>query len=117
MKLISSWFLPSEQRLAWKWNSLAPFFSELKGKMKSLSFSNLEYRVLISSSGILRKRLNSAVFEPLSSERRILACFPYTFSWFESYRRLSKDYEYQIETSETMIQLVMIRLMLNRIKK
>jgi putative transposase len=40
-----------------------------------------------------------------------------TFSWFESYRRLSKDYEYQIETSETMIQLVMIRLMLNRIKK
>jgi len=40
-----------------------------------------------------------------------------TFSWFESYRRLSKDYEYQTETSETMIQLVMIRLMLNRIEK
>ena len=40
-----------------------------------------------------------------------------TFSWFESYRRLSKDYEYHTETSETMIQLVMIRLMLNRIEK
>ena len=40
-----------------------------------------------------------------------------TFSWFESYRRLSKDYEYSTETSETMIQLVMIRLMLNRIEK
>ena len=40
-----------------------------------------------------------------------------TFSWFESYRRLSKDYEYNTETSETMIQLAMIRLMLNRIKK
>lgn len=40
-----------------------------------------------------------------------------TFSWFESYRRLSKDYEYHTETSETMIQLAMIRLMLNRIEK
>ena len=40
-----------------------------------------------------------------------------TFSWFESYRRLSKDYEYLTDTSETMVQLAMIRLMLNRITK
>ena len=40
-----------------------------------------------------------------------------TFAWFESYRRLSKDYEYLTDTSETMIQLAMIRLMLNRIVK
>lgn len=40
-----------------------------------------------------------------------------TFSWFESYRRLSKDYEYHTETSEAMIQLAMIRLMLNRLAK
>lgn len=40
-----------------------------------------------------------------------------TFAWFESYRRLSKDFEFQTNTSETMIQLAMIRLMLNRIKK
>lgn len=40
-----------------------------------------------------------------------------TFSWFESYRRLSKDYEFLTETSETMIQLAMIRLMLNRLEK
>ncbi|HET6244549.1 MAG: IS5 family transposase [Bacteroidetes bacterium] len=39
-----------------------------------------------------------------------------TFAWFESYRRLSKDFEYHTDTSETMIQLAMIRLMLNRIK-
>jgi putative transposase len=38
-----------------------------------------------------------------------------TYAWFESYRRLSKDYEYLTDTSETMIQLAMIRLMLNRI--
>lgn len=40
-----------------------------------------------------------------------------TFAWFESYRRLSKDYEYLTDTSEAMIQLAMIRLMLNRIEK
>lgn len=39
-----------------------------------------------------------------------------TFSWFESYRRLSKDFEYRTDTSEAMIQLAMIKLMLNRIK-
>ncbi len=40
-----------------------------------------------------------------------------TFAWFESYRRLSKDYEFLTDTSETMIQLAMIRLMLNRMDK
>jgi len=40
-----------------------------------------------------------------------------TFSWFESSRRLSKDYEYRTDTSEAMIQLCMIKIMLNRIKK
>ena len=39
-----------------------------------------------------------------------------TFAWFESYRRLAKDYEFNTDTSETMIQLAMIKLMLNRIK-
>lgn len=38
-----------------------------------------------------------------------------TFSWFESYRRLSKDYEFATTSSETMIELAMCRLMLNRI--
>ena len=34
---------------------------------------------------------------------------------FESYRRLSKDYEYLPATSEAMIKLAMVRLMLNRL--
>ncbi len=38
-----------------------------------------------------------------------------TFAWFEGYRRLSKDYERLPENSETMVQLAMIRLMINRI--
>mgnify|MGYP001397562426 CR=1 FL=1 len=40
-----------------------------------------------------------------------------TFSWFESYRRLSKDFEFHTHTQETMIQFGMIKIMLNRIKK
>jgi len=40
-----------------------------------------------------------------------------TFSWFESYRRLSKDFEFKTNTSEAMIQLAMIKIMLNRCKK
>jgi len=39
-----------------------------------------------------------------------------TFSWFESYKRLAKDYEFLNESNETMIQISMMRLMLNRIK-
>lgn len=39
-----------------------------------------------------------------------------TFAWLNNHRRLSKDYERFTNTSETMIQLAMIRLMLRRLK-
>ena len=38
-----------------------------------------------------------------------------TFGWFQNYRRLSKDYEYSTQSSEAIIELSMIRLMLNRL--
>ena len=38
-----------------------------------------------------------------------------TFAWLGRNRRLSKDYEYAVQTSETMIDLAAIRLMLNRL--
>ena len=38
-----------------------------------------------------------------------------TFGWFEGFRRLSKDYETLPASSEAMIELSMIRLMLNRL--
>nr|WP_246021986.1 transposase [Flavobacterium cellulosilyticum] len=40
-----------------------------------------------------------------------------TFSWFESYRRLSKDFEYHTKISEVIVQLAMLKLMLNRLEK
>jgi len=39
-----------------------------------------------------------------------------TFGWFCKYRRLSKDYETLLRSSETMIYLAMINLMLHRLK-
>jgi len=38
-----------------------------------------------------------------------------TFSWFENFRRLAKDYEHSIRSSEAMITLTFIALMLNNI--
>ena len=40
-----------------------------------------------------------------------------TFAWLGRNRRLSKDYEYAIQTSETMIDIGAIRLMLNRLTR
>lgn len=38
-----------------------------------------------------------------------------TFGWLGRYRRLSKDYEAKPETTETLIKVAMIQLMLRRI--
>jgi transposase len=40
-----------------------------------------------------------------------------TFAWIGRYRRMSKDYEHRVKTSETLIDLIAIRLMLNRLTK
>lgn len=40
-----------------------------------------------------------------------------TFSWFNKYRRLAKDYEYCTDTSETMPYLAMIHIMVRRLGK
>ena len=37
-----------------------------------------------------------------------------TFSWIARNRRMSKDYERKVQTSETLIQVAMVRLLLTR---
>jgi putative transposase len=38
-----------------------------------------------------------------------------TFGWLSRSRRLSKDYERKVQTSETLIQIAMIRLLITRL--
>jgi putative transposase len=40
-----------------------------------------------------------------------------TLGWFKRYRRLSKDYELLPQTSEAVIQVVMIHLMIRRLAR
>ena len=40
-----------------------------------------------------------------------------TFGWFGRYRRLSRDYEFQTDTSENMILIAMIQLMIHRLTR
>jgi len=40
-----------------------------------------------------------------------------TFGWFGRYRRLSKDFEEQPSSSEALIRIVMIQVMLRRLDK
>src|SRR5260370_7959892 len=40
-----------------------------------------------------------------------------TFAWIGRYRRMSKDYEYLTTSSEAMVYLTMLRLMLTRLAK
>ena len=61
---------------------------------------------------IVRKREDAKGFE-LLPKRWIVER---TFAWIGRYRRLSKDYECSVKTSEAMIYLAMIRLMLKRLE-
>ncbi len=38
-----------------------------------------------------------------------------SFAWLGRNRRLGKDYEYRVQTSEAMIDIAAVRLMLNRL--
>jgi putative transposase len=69
-------------------------------------------------AGLFRFRL-SVVLRPKESRRFVLLprrwVVERTFSWLNHCRRLSKDYERLMPTSETWIYLAMIKLMANRL--
>jgi putative transposase len=60
---------------------------------------------------IVRKLENQVGFQ-LLPRRWVVEC---TFAWLGHSRRLSNDYEELLENSEAMIQIAMIRLMLQRL--
>lgn len=59
---------------------------------------------------IVRKPLGVKTFHVLS-KRWIVER---TFSWLTAHRRLSVDYERKVKSSETMIHIAMIRLMIKQ---
>ena len=62
---------------------------------------------------VVKKRADAEGFEVLP--RRWVV--ERTFAWLGRQRRLSKDYERKVQTSETMIQIAMSRLMLARLAR
>jgi transposase len=56
-------------------------------------------------------RKNNTEFEPVNKRWVIER----TFSWFDNDRRLCRNYEMLLETSETMVKLSAIKLLLNKI--
>ncbi|MBX0334333.1 transposase, partial [Pontibacter sp. HSC-14F20] len=71
------------------------------------TFRHLNWRLEIV------KKIHKKAFEALP-KRWIVER---TFGWLNLYRRLSKDYEYSTKSSETMIKVAMIHIMLNKLNK
>ena len=40
-----------------------------------------------------------------------------TFGWLSRQRRMSKDYERKVQTSETLIEVAIVRLLLRRLDR
>jgi putative transposase len=78
----------------------------------------IEQRVWIAKNNLnflweVILRTNKEEKFKILSKRRIVES---VFSWFESYRSLSKDFEFKTKTSEAIVQLAMLKLMLNSLR-
>ena len=94
---------------------LGPIFPTIKTIIADAGHQSRKLRRLIEAEGYelrivkRRKRAFEVVGLTWIVER--------TFAWIGRYRRMSKDYEQRVQTSETLIDLIAIRLMLNRLTK
>jgi putative transposase len=64
------------------------------------------------------KRYFPELYQPIKQDFHVIAkrwIVERTFAWLTFQRRLVKDYEYLAQTSENLIYLAMIRLMLRRL--
>ena len=95
-------------RLAFRFPNLKTIFADGGYRGELVNRVKSTYGWFIS---IVLRSDKSVDFQPLPKRWVVER----TFSWFESYRRLSKDFEYLTDTSETMVKLASIRLLLNRL--
>ena len=77
-----------------------------RGELKNIVKKELKCDLKIT----LRKD-SSKTFKPLPKRWVVER----TFAWFESYRRLSREYEFETRYEENMIYLAMINLMVKRL--
>jgi putative transposase len=97
-------------------------FKQMRGSCKKLRRIWLDggYRGTLFDWAFEVFRLVLQVVKP-APEQKGFAVLPRrwvverTFAWLNNHRRLSKDYERQTKTSEALIQIAMLRLMLRRL--
>ncbi len=77
-----------------------------RGKLTEAAKSSYGYELKISP------KIKEETLGKVSPKRWIVER---TFSWLENYRRLSKDFEFLLESSQAMIYLASIKLLLNKI--
>ena len=77
-----------------------------RGKLIEWTKDNCDWQL-----EIVKRSDDKSVFEVLP-KRWIVER---TYGWLNKYRRLSKDYEAKPETTEMLIKIAMIQLMLNRL--
>jgi putative transposase len=77
-----------------------------------LRFAFPNIRTVIADAGHESRKLARELKRHDGYELRIVER---SFAWLGRYRRLSKDYEFRVQTSEAMIDIAATRLILNRI--
>jgi putative transposase len=96
---------------AWLLLAIVGLFSRLQVVWADGGYAGLEFAAWILRFEVIERDPTVKGFKVLP--RRWVV--ERTFSWFGNARRLSKDYEYHVQSSEAMIYATMIRIMVRRL--